>query len=230
MKFLKSPFSIQLSLTALLCLTSLSMSAQKTNSLLWEPEVSLDFETESRWSYSFGIANRTLFYTREDGEKVADLNQEHIELNHFTSYKTGPNTSVAFGLRYRFRELFNEDGYDEFRTIQQLKYAPENNWNLAHRFRLEERFRHQEPIFRPRYAVSTGIPLGEEFGLGIATETLYSLQQGSAPELDQRFSVEIENSSLEGVELNLGLEYQYEDYLHDAEGELFIQSGVSFIL
>ena len=205
------------------------MYGQSTQSLLWDPEISVDITTESRWAYSFGVANRTLFYGKEDGQTIKDQDQEHVELSHVTSYVTGSNTKVALGIRYRFIEAFDSSSHDELRFIQQFTYAPENDLNLAHRFRIEERIT-ENTAYRTRYAISTAYLLSEDFGIGFGTETLYSMARGKKPSLDQRVSVEIGNTSFENVELSLGLEYQYENYLIAPEGELFIESGISFEL
>lgn len=208
--------------------TGSQVMAQNPTTLFWEPDLSLKFSTESRWSYSFGIANRTQFFANVDGERVEGRNQEHLELNQFTKYKTGANTAVSLGFRYRFTEVFNPESYDEFRIIQQFDYSgPEAFLNLGHRFRLEQRFRNVLTILRSRYAISVSQPLGNEFELGFATEALYSIADNMKPELDQRFSVELANSSFEDVEISLGFEYQYENYLNAPENELFIQSGIS---
>lgn len=210
-------------------LVATNFYGQSTQSLLWEPEVSLKISTQSRWAYSFGIANRTLFYGKEDGQTIRDQDQEHVELSHFTSYRTGSTTVASLGLRYRFIEVFDESSHDELRFIQQLVYAPENYLNLAHRFRMEERIT-ERTTYRLRYAVSSGFLLSEDFGIGFGTEILYSIAKAVEPGLDQRVSMEISNTSFEDIELSLGLEYQYENYLINPEGELFIQSGISFDL
>ena len=229
MKFQKNNIFNRFGLIVIFFLAGTASYGQSTQSLFWEPEVSIDVTPESPWAYSFSIANRTIFYKKENGETIEDQGQEHIELSHFTSYDAGSNTSVALGVRYRFIETFESNGHDELRFIQQLKYAPENALNLVHRFRLEERLREKFTL-RPRYAVAISQPLSEEFGIGFGTETLYSITEGEEPELDQRVSAEISNSSLDNVELSLEIEYQYENYLNSPEGELFILTGISIEL
>lgn len=205
--------------------------AQQSTTLFWEPEFSLEIPTNGRWAFSVGAANRTQYFVKQQGQRIEGRNQEHIELNQFTSYRSGARTILSLGFRYRFTEAFNPGSYDEFRIVQQLNYAnPGAFLGLAHRFRLEERFRNVVTILRSRYQISVSKPLGGGFEAGLGTEILYSLAGGMEPELDQRFSVGLSNSAIQGVEISIGFEYQYENYLNTPENELFLQSGISLEL
>lgn len=207
------------------------VGAQSSTSLYWEPEFGVTLSTETPWFYSFGVANRSLHYQAVEGEKVEDFEQVHIELSQFTGYAIGENTAIGLGLRYRFREIFDDSRYDEFRIIEQISYAhPESSLNLAHRFRAEQRFRNVVTEHRLRYQIGIARSLSDNFEAGISTEALYSMANGVQPELEQRLTVEVENSSFRNLELSLGLEYQYENYLNIPESELFILSGVTLKL
>lgn len=228
MKSQKSFPLLKLFFVLLIFSTYSRLQAQTPTSLLWEPEAKVTFSTESPWSYSFGIANRSLFNTYLEGEKIAGSNQEHFELNQFTTYRTSANSAVALGFRYRFREAFDDSRYDEFRMIEQFSYShPDTYLGWGHRFRFEQRFRNVVTIFRLRYQLGISRPLGEKFGVGLSTEFLYSMAEGNHPEADQRFTLEFENNSIENVELSAGVEWRHENYNNFAENNIYLLTGIS---
>ena len=201
--------------------------AQSNRQLFWEPEVELEISTETPWSFSIGAANRAQQFEVVDGERIGDRNQEHFELNSFIDYELTEMLSASVGFRYRFAEIFDDERYDEYRLIEQLNYANPTAWmSLKHRFRFEQRFRNVINIYRVRYQIGISEPLGSDFKAGLSTETLYSMAPGLSPELDQRFTLQISNSSIKNVELSVGFEYQYENYTRVAENEMFILTGV----
>ncbi|MDX1604446.1 MAG: DUF2490 domain-containing protein [Salinimicrobium sediminis] len=206
-------------------------TAQSTpRSFLWEPEFSVDLPSDNKWGFSFGIANRYLFESRLDGEQINENEQQHFEVNQFTSYKTGENSSVALGFRYRFRETFNDSRHDEFRMIQQFGYKHRGTFlTPAHRFRFEQRFR-ENTIFRLRYRIGISQPLGEDFAVGLSTEFLYSMIKDFKPEADQRYTIKFENSSIKNLELSAGVELRREDYAGAPTSEIYILSGINLQL
>lgn len=231
MKIQKRPSLLKLFFLIALLPGYLTLHAQTPTSLLWEPEAEVNFSTEGPWSYSFGVANRSLFSTYLDGEKIAGSNQEHFELNQFTTYRTSENSAVALGFRYRFREAFDDSRYDEFRMIEQFTYShPDTYLGWGHRFRFEQRFRNVATIFRLRYRLGISRPLGEEFGVGLSTEFLYSMAAEYKPEAEQRFTLEFENSSINNVELSAGIELRHENYNNFPENNFYLLTGVSIDL
>lgn len=208
-----------------------SASAQSTpRTLFWEPEFSVDLPSKNKWGLSFGIANRYLFNSHLDGERLNEDEQQHFEINQFTSYKTSENASVSLGFRYRFRETFEDNRHDEFRSIQQFGYKHRGMiFTPAHRFRFEQRFR-ENTIFRLRYRIGVSQPLGEDFGVGFSTEFLYSMVKDLKPEADQRFTIKLENSSFKNLDLTAGFELQREDYTGVPSSNFYILSGASLQL
>lgn len=214
----------------LILLSGKQAFSQTPESYIWEPEFSLVLPTEGYWSYSFGLANRTVFAAYERDQKIEGSSQEHFELNQFTFYKTGMSSAVGLGFRYRFRETFNENNHDEFRIIQQFTYShPESFLSLAHRFRFEQRFR-DLTIFRLRYRLGISRPMGEDFGIGLSTEFLYSMIKGFKPAPDQRFTLMIDNFSFPDLELSAGIEMQRENYTNAPKTEYFLLTAVTYNL
>lgn len=217
---------------AIFLLARFTLQAQENLSVYNEPEISIGIGTDTPWSFDFGMAHRRLVYANEEYAYVA----KNIELSHFTHYKLEGNVKIGLGLKYKFTELFSETAHDKFLIMQQLGYGKKyGNMKLSYRLRLEERF--QDGFsFRPRYKLGAEWPLSTEkngvdgFSFAAKTETLYTIYAEAKPKLDQRFAIEFEKGLTKNVAIEIGLEYQYEDYLHDPEVDLFILSGLSIDL
>ncbi|MDT0678423.1 DUF2490 domain-containing protein [Autumnicola musiva] len=213
-------------------LSCLSMKAQENFSLLAEPEISLNLNTPNRWSFNFAAANRDLLYADESGVFEAQF----IDLTHFSSYEVGFYSKMSLGIRYRFREIFNEDVTDELRLIQQYGHSRKyNKLKLAHRARLEERFR-ENTTFRTRYEFSVESPLSglrldrNEFFVVADTEALWSFGKFEKPSFEQRLGLSIGNQIGENTKASIGLQFRYDDYTNNPSSELFIQTGISISL
>ncbi|HET8753702.1 MAG TPA: DUF2490 domain-containing protein [Salinimicrobium sp.] len=203
----------------------------QSSELLWEPEFSVNLTSEIPWVFSFGLAYRAMLSAHEDGEKISEFNNEHFELNHFTTYLASENSAFSLGVRYRFRETFDDSRYDELRFIEQYSYShPNSSWGLGHRFRLEQRLRNVENILRLRYQIGISKPLSSTFAWGFSTEALLEISSSSKPALEQRFTLELENTSFENLKLKLGLDYQMDEYNLDLVNQFYILSGASLSL
>lgn len=204
--------------------------AQNPHSFFYENEFNLDIPTETAWAFAVGFANRGMLQERVAGEKVGGYQHEHLELSQFTTYNTSPNLSLSLGFRYRWRETFDPDERDEFRIIQQLEYGhPNSPIGLEHRIRTEQRLR-EATIYRARYELETSHRLSNQLSLGLATEALYAVASGLKPEVEQRFSLGLQNSSWEKLELELKLEYRMENYARSLENEYFVITELTWEL
>ena len=227
--FQKGHFKHLIFFLLFLCFTG-SVKAQSPRSFSWETELDLVLPAQGNWAFSFGAANRYLFFSEVNGNRVTDYDQEHIELNHFTSYRKSENTVISLGLRYRFIETFEETRQDEFRIIEQMEYTHKNTFlTPEHRLRFEQRFR-EATIFRLRYQLGIGRQLNEDFGLGFSTEFLYSMQKENRPEMEQRFALELNNFSINNLELSLGIDMRREDFTGHPGTEFFLLTGATLQL
>lgn len=220
------------SIAVFLFFSCMLVEAQENFSVYNEPEISLEVETNTPWSYEFGVAHRRLVYANEEYAMVA----KNIELSHFTHYKVGAGSKIGLGLKYKFTELFSETAHDKFLIMQQYDYGKKYNWiKIGHRLRVEERFENKFSV-RSRYRISAKVPLSQTkkvisgFSLSVNTEALLIVSKLNAPRWDQRFGLSLEKGLTEDVAIELGLEYQHEDYTHDPEVDLFILSGISISL
>lgn len=204
--------------------------SQNTQSLLVEPEFNVVLQSDKPWSYSFGLAHRSLVKRISNHQIIEKHQTEHLELSHYTRYTFNPKIDVAIRVRYRFKEVFDDLDHDELRFIEEIEYT-HANWRFKpkHRLRMEQRF--QELVsYRIRYQLAASQPLSKTYSLALATEALYSFSKNAKPEPEQRFGLTIKNSSFDNLKLNLGFEYRLDNYIRNLEREYFILTGATLEL
>ena len=202
--------------------------SQDTHSYFSDNELEISFPAATDWSMDIAAGYRRLLQERFDGEKVAGSRNEHLELNYFNNYRAAESLVLSLGLRYRFKEIFDEAEANEFRIIEQVDISPINSL-FSHRFRLEQRFK-EELEHRIRYELGFSREISSVFTFEAGTEALYAISAHLKPEAEQRFSLGIENSSFKDVDLGVSLEYRIENYTRDPGHEFFIATGISLSL
>ena len=202
--------------------------SQSSKSYYLENEFGVFIPVKGKWSFDVGVGSRGMLQERFDGERISGYQHEHLELNYFTNYQKSETLVFNLGLRYRFRDLFDPAETDEFRIIEQAEFEPAGS-PLSHRLRLEQRFR-ENTIHRLRYDIAYSTSINREFALSLGTEALYAIAVNLKPEAEQRFSIGLENSSFQDLELELGFEYRMENYLRDLAHEFFLITGVTLNL
>lgn len=202
--------------------------SQDLQSWFYEHEFDLSIPIKGKWSMNAGVGSRGMLQERAAGERISSYRHEHLELNHFTNYQTNESMILSLGLRYRFRELFDPAEADEFRIIEQIELEPVDS-PLSQRIRMEQRFK-EKTIHRIRYDLGYFTLLNQNFSLGVGTEALYALSTRLKPEAEQRFSIDLENSSFKDLELEISFEYRMENYARDLAHEFFLVTGVLFSL
>lgn len=204
--------------------------SQNSKSYFYGNEFDLSLPVKSGWSMNIGAGYRGMLQERIDGEKISGTQDEHLDMNHFTNYDSSESLVLSLGLRYRFKELLDPSGTDEFRIIEQVQLDPVNsNLRLSHRFRLEQRFR-EHTEHRIRYQVGYSRTINGPFNFIVGAEALYAVSADRKPEAQQRFTLGLENSSIEGLELELSFEYRMENYARDLAHEFFLITGLNFAL
>ncbi|WP_424492469.1 DUF2490 domain-containing protein [Salinimicrobium sp. GXAS 041] len=205
--------------------------SQEIDAYLLEPEFKVALSTETRWSYSFGFANRGVLL-----ETVKDLDENdyanvHFEINHFTSYQAWEKSSLSLGLRYRFRKIFNDQREDEMRFIEQFSSKDSNNFlGWSHRARFEQRLRSSETIFRLRYEFGLSKQLNSHFTLQLATEALYAISPQSKPEPEQRLEIGLKNTTFDDWQFYFGTEFRRDNYVRNPQNELFFLTAATLKL
>lgn len=223
-------FRNKFSLFILLFICWCGAYSQDARSYFYENEVDVSIPVKNSWSMTIGAGNRGMLHEISEDGRTTGYQHEHLELSQFTHYAAKDALVLSFGLRYRFREMFDSSRANEFRMIEQVEYQPSNSSiSLSHRLRLEQRFR-ENTIHRIRYDIGFSKPISENFSLGAGTEALYAVSANLKPEAEQRFSVSVDNTSFKDVELGLTLEYRLDNYARNPGHEFFISTGVSFAL
>lgn len=204
-------------------------TAGMAQNTFFEPEVDLKWDPSGRWTYYFTFSNRDLIYKDEN----VKFDIQHVELTPFVTYEVGFYNKLGLGVRYRFRELFEDSSQDEIRIIEQFSHERDfNRIVLAYRIRLEERFR-ENTTFRSRYRLSGEFPLNgdrvdrNEFFMVAETEALWSLGKFEKPSLEQRIGISLGNKIFKNTTGELGVEYRLEDYTGDTSKSWFISSSIS---
>jgi len=208
---------------------SLDGFSQNPVSYLYENEFDLIIPINKTWSMEAGLGNRGLFAEVENGE-TSGYQHQHIEINHFTTYRSSNFLVLGLGLRYRFKDIFDQSETDEIRIIEQVELESANPvLPISHRLRLEQRFREQT-VHRLRYELEISKSINDVLSWSAATEALFAVSAHLKPEAEQRFSIGLENTSIPNIEFELTMQYRLEDYARNLAHEFFIITGVSLAL
>lgn len=197
----------------------------------FEPSVEISYQISSNYSQSFGVENRNVIY--REGEM--DYQVKQIDLSHESEFQVHPEYALGFGLQYRIEHAFDRDEENEFRLQEQFVYTPNNSkFNTKHRFKVEQRFYASETKHRMRYRLGYTFPLSEGNSsqpyLKADTESLLELANSQKPEFEQRLGVGIGWSINSKTKLEVGAEYQLEDYTQDLLHELFLLVNLGITL
>lgn len=227
---MKFPFSNYyiFALILFISLISSKIQAQGEFPVFFEPDIKLNYGPDTQWSHSFAIGNRELIFV--DNEFYFEA--RYLEFTHFTKYELNDRHKFGLGIRYRFREVFDNLREDEIRFMEQYEYSRSfTNFNLSHEVRLEQRFRERN-TFRTRYELAFEFPLGDDLEnadtfLTAATEALWSMGKEELPAFEQRFTVELEKDLSVNTAGNIGVEYRYGDYTRRPTNEFYIIAGLA---
>lgn len=215
----------------LLLFTAPGAFSQDAEALMMEPEFTILFSTNTRWSYSIGLANRGILIDEIAADNFSENVTEHIEVNSWLIYATDEKSDISLGIRYRFRELFDPRQENLFRILQQY-YTERDNQFLGwwHRARFEQRFGPSMTIFRLRYEFGITKSIANNFSLELSTEALYSMSRHFKPQPEQRIALQLVNTSLKRWDFNLGPEYRMDNYIRDQQNNIFILAGAKLNL
>lgn len=206
--------------------------AQDARAFLIEPVARVYIPTNGAWAYSLGVAHRGLLLEALEPEtKEEDYEHEHLELNGFTEFWLNENSHFALRLRYRLREIFDDENYDEMRIIQQYYYSHENTvLKYWHRARFEQRFQNIRTTFRWRYRFGILPPISSVWAISASTEALYSVSQKAKPSVGHRVYLGVLNNSIKDVDLKVGVELRMMDYVQNLQSEYFLFTSVLIYL
>lgn len=198
----------------------------------WQPSIAVNYPVATNYSHNFSVQNRNFIYEDEN----LQLNTRQIDIVHFSNLSIRENQSIAFGILYRFRDVF-EASSNELRFTQQynIQYRP-LVVRYGHRFRSEQRISRTTTVHRFRYRFSLDFPLnGEKLDIGEPylvgnLENLLSVAKSIKPQYDLRLTAHIGWKLSNKTKIQLGAEYRFEDYAQNLENVFFLLTNLNFSL
>ncbi|MEM9680647.1 MAG: DUF2490 domain-containing protein [Bacteroidota bacterium] len=206
--------------------------AQSNFESLNESSIALNYKHSETYHLNVSIQSRA--YIFQDDQFT--YQQRQFDLTHFSTFSLAYNKSVSLGIRYRNRDLF-DDNSNELRFTQQFNYTMRREpARFGHRFRLEQRIFDDFTVHRLRYRYAIDFPLNglkvdvrEPYFIG-AMEALFSIGSTTRPEWDHRTTVQIGWLLTKSFKLQFGLEYRFEALNIKTEHKLFsLVSGIFII-
>ncbi|MEM8966876.1 MAG: DUF2490 domain-containing protein, partial [Bacteroidota bacterium] len=168
----------------ILFLVSIWASAQSTTPVQWEPGLSFTQKFPNRWSFNVNTFQRATFTELNSEEIDQDFRWNLNETQFFATYELWQNKKLSGG--YAFQIQAEEPGeFHEHRLMQQFAFVTYalGGKRIAHRARVEQRFRNSALTNRLRYRLGFDSPLngeqldpGEFYGI-ITNEFLWSFNQ-----------------------------------------------------
>ncbi|WP_067036562.1 DUF2490 domain-containing protein [Allomuricauda sp. CP2A] len=199
-------------LVVVLCIQTIP--AQDNLTGYWQPQFAINYDVGPLYSHNFSVANRN--YVIDDS--ALQLSGRQLDIAHFSNFKIQDNQSIALGIQYRFRNVFEGRG-DELRFTQQFNITKKPiDVRYGHRFRTEQRITKLLTVHRFRYRFAVDFPLkGEKLDIGEpyfvgSFENLLSVSKNASPQYDTRLTGQVGWQLQGGLKLQVGLEYRLEDY------------------
>ena len=209
--------------------SSIKLNAQENWTGFWQPQAALDYDVTPNYGHNFSIAYRS-FLLQED---EFGLNSRQLDVAHFSKFSIQDNQSIALGIQYRFRDIF-EDASNELRFTQQFNvtYRP-LTIRYGHRLRSEQRITRNLTVHRFRYRFAVDFPLkGQKLDIGEPyfagnVEQLLSVARGHSSQYDFRINGQLGWELDKGLKLQTGLEYRMEQFTaSQVEHILFLLTSV----
>jgi len=183
-------------------------------------------------SYSTNWELSTRAYLNQDDQFSYVTRQ--IQFGHFSTYKLNLKNSIALGLMYRNRDVF-ENSSNEVRITQQFnRKSIYKTLRFGHRFRSEQRFYKNFTAYRFRYRLALDLPLqglkldvGETY-LVITSEGLLTTAKPNKPEIEYRLSPAVGILLSEQLILEFGVELRLDEININTNEVLFFNTSVDF--
>ncbi len=194
-----------------------------------EPTVGFSYKLGKQISQNASVRQRAYWYR----ENSSFLRSRHTELAVFTSYEWIGGHSLGLGLGYRFRDLYESGGINEFRLTEQYNLAYRlGPVRFGHRFRAEQRFFASRTAFRFRYRFALDGPMqGERLDVGefywaAHVEQLLSMASAVSPRHDLRTGFLLGYQLGADAKWQAGCIYRLEGYTRRPGHALFLVGGL----
>ncbi len=210
-------------LLASLLLFMTSVQSQENLTGYWQPQFAVNYQVVRSYSHNFSLANRNYIFDAEE----FTIKARQLDIAHFSKLKIRDNQSIALGIQYRFRNIF-EDKENELRLTQQYNFTIKPfTVRFGHRLRIEQRIKNTLTIHRFRYRFALDFPLvgekldaGEPYFVG-SIENLLSVSKRNAPQYDTRLTGQVGWQLNGGIKFQMGMEYRMEDFSSSLPQNIF---------
>ncbi len=218
----------------LLCVLGLTkVTGQESFITYLQPQVALNYKVLPYYSHNFTLSSRNYLYRDQE----VRLEGRNLDISHFSTIKSGLNTSLGAGIMYRFRRGIDSSGDNEFRLTQQVNIISNPLIvRYGHRWRTEQRIFPDLTVHRFRYRFTLDFPLeGEKVDVNEAylilnTEALLSVSRGRDPQYDQRLTAALGWLLKDDIQVQAGVEYRLENYTEATRQVFFLNSSLIFSL
>src|SRR6056297_798630 len=191
-----------------------TVSGQENFTAYFQPQIAVNYKVAGLYYQNFSVLSRNYIYDREE----LLFKGRQLDITHFSNLKIRDNQSIALGIKYRFRNNF-EDKENELRFTQQYNITHKPHIvRFGHRVRAQQRITNSLTVHRFRYRFAMDFPLiGEKLDLGEpyfvgSFENLLSVAKSNAPQYDIRLSCQVGWQLVRDIKFQMGLEYRMEDY------------------
>ncbi|MEM9078400.1 MAG: DUF2490 domain-containing protein [Bacteroidota bacterium] len=214
-------------------LFSITLNAQENLTGFWQPQAALDYDVTPTYGHNLSISYRSFFLQ----EEAFDFRGRQLDIAHFSKFSLKDNQSIALGVQYRFRDIF-EDASNELRFTQQFNFTYRPlTIRYGHRFRSEQRITQNLTVHRFRHRFAMDFPLlGQKLNIGEPyfagnIEQLLSVTRSRSPQYDLRINGQVGWQLEKGLKLQMGLEYRFEEFTAtQIEHILFLLTSVQLSL
>ena len=133
--------------------------AQNDLTVYLQPELAISYTVKDGYSHFHSLQIRNYGYS----DNEVQLKTRQIDLVHFSNWKLNLSQSLASGIQYRFREVFEPESENELRLVQQYNVSAQKGiLRFGHRFRAEQRISPSLTRHRFRYRFAIDLPLNGE--------------------------------------------------------------------
>ena len=213
-------------------LVSNAVFGQNSFTTFFEPDISLNYKITPNYSHNLKISQRSFVY-----DDQLEYRPRQVDISHFSNLRIQANQSLAIGIQYRSRDLFERGLENELRITQQFNTTHQKGAiRFGNRLRAEQRITPTLTTHRFRYRFAIDLPLnGEKLDVGesylvASTESLFSVAKSNSPEFDQRISLNIGWLLNADTKVQTGIEYRAENYGQKTENVLFLLTSLIFSL
>ncbi|NRA93166.1 MAG: DUF2490 domain-containing protein [Psychroserpens sp.] len=213
-------------------LLGLPSYAQHETEVFSESAFALRKKFTNKYSVNFELSTRAFLYSQSD----VLYRTRQAQISHFSALKLSLKESVALGIMYRNRDVF-EASSNEFRITQQYnRKSIFKALRFGHRLRSEQRFFDDFTAFRFRYRLALDLPLqglkldvGETY-LILTNEALLTSANVIKPEIGYRAASSLGILLSETLNLEFGLELRLGQFNIRTEDVIFFNTSLELDL